>query len=205
MQMFCIQCRKIDVTCIFLHCIQADDWKIWYPIWFRWISRTTSAFTNVMLTLLGFSVLPRMPVHGKELPTQRERVILLYNTPNHIARTMATIILDPTLNRRVPFRVDSDLKVRDLVLVYYDRKNRWMSPRQVIDLGHEPVHIDFGGLIVEMSLGRRKTCRTADEVHKLIFDELFQADTAICKDSRANHAKNRFDGGSLEAKNISPD
>lgn len=100
----------------------------------------TAGPQDIVPTLLVFGVLPRMPLHPKELPDQRDRMSAVHSARSHMAKLTARTRMSTAVNLQVPAAADADLIICDPLLLYGDNPvDHWTDPFRAIDLDGRPV------------------------------------------------------------------
>lgn len=106
----------------------------------------TAGPSGLVPTLLVFGVMPRLPIHPKELPSQKERMETLHQSRIEMAKVIARARLRTAMNKNVPASADSELNIGDMCLIYRESPiSKWVGPYRVIDIDSKAVTVILNG------------------------------------------------------------
>lgn len=95
----------------------------------------TAGSSEPVPTLLVFAVMPRLSIHPKELPSQKEHMDTLHQSRIDIAKVIARARLRTAMSSIVPASADSDMNIGDMCLIYRESPiSKWAGPYRVIDI-----------------------------------------------------------------------
>lgn len=83
--------------------------------------KDTAGPIGLVPRLLVFGVMPRLPVHPKDIPDQRSRMHAMNIALNEMSRMMEKECVHVSILRNVPTSADADIKIRDEVLTFREK------------------------------------------------------------------------------------
>ena len=116
----------------------------------------TAGPNGLVLTLLVFGVMPRMPIRPMELPSQLERMTAIHAARKELSQLIASHRVTQALQRNTPSASISSLKIGDEDLVYRETPRQWVGPYRVLDVLEKIVHLDVDGRHVRFSIDKVK-------------------------------------------------
>lgn len=117
----------------------------------------TAGPTGLVPTLLVFRILPRLPIFPKDLPVQRDRMKAMQLARTEMTQIIAKARVHAALSKNVPSAADTDIKIRDNVLVYREKPvGKWMGPYLVPDVRDKSVFVDVNGKVTQFSVDKVK-------------------------------------------------
>lgn len=117
----------------------------------------TAGPSGLVPTLLVFGVLPRMPLHPKELPNQRERMRLMTVARNEMNKLTAQTRVDQAIKRNSPAATREVINILDQVLVYREAPvDQWVGPYVVQSVDGKQVILDVNGRNVPFGIDKVK-------------------------------------------------
>lgn len=116
----------------------------------------TAGPSGLAPTVLVFGVIPRLPIHPEDLPSQRARMAALHKARQRMSEITAKVRLSKALHTRVPGAADRIIEIGDKVLIYRDDPGKWVGPHRVIDIDKKSIHVDWDGRLIIMSADRCK-------------------------------------------------
>lgn len=115
-------------------------------------------------TLPVFGVLPRLPIHPRDLPDQRDRMRAMQLARSEMAREIAKARVHVALRRNFPAAADADVKILDQVLVYLEKPvNKWLGPFTVIDFNDKSVYVNINGKTSRYSVDKVKVYQSDND------------------------------------------
>lgn len=100
----------------------------------------TTEPSGLVPTMLVFGVMPRLPVHLRDLPIQKERIDVLHSARLEMTNLIARKLLRTAAKSNAPAAADSTLHTGDEVLVYRDfLSSKRVGPFRVIDIDEKVV------------------------------------------------------------------
>lgn len=101
--------------------------------WAVWTMNQTAGTHGLVLSLLVFGVLPRLPVAPTALPAQRERMLAVHTARAALLQHMARSRVLRALRSRVLAAADADIRAGGSVLVYREPPmDKWEGPYAVV-------------------------------------------------------------------------
>lgn len=124
----------------------------------------TAGPAGLVPTLLVFGVMPRLPIHPKDLPEQRDRMQAMQSARTEMTKIVAKTRVHVALSKNVPAAADAAIRILDKVLVYREKPvNKWLGPYNVLDINGKIVHVDINGKSSQFSVDKVKPFQEAGE------------------------------------------
>lgn len=124
----------------------------------------TAGPNGLVPTLLVFGVLPRLPIHPRDLPDQRDRMQAMQVARAEMARITARARVHVALNRNVPAAADTDIRILDNVLVFRESPvNKWVGPYTVVDVKGKSIYVDVNGRATQFAIDKVRVYRQEGE------------------------------------------
>lgn len=104
----------------------------------------TAGPSGLVPTLLVIGMFPRLLIHPKDVPEQRDIMRSMQLARTEMAQVMAPTRINIALDRIVPSATDIRIRIRDLLLVFVEKPiNRWICPYLFLYLRDKSVFVYF--------------------------------------------------------------
>ena len=112
---------------------------------------------GLVLTLLIFGVMPKIPVVPTQLPEQISRMAALHSAQKEMFASIAKERLNTAIRTNVPSAAIKDIEVGAEVLVYREKpENKWTGPFTVLQSDGKVLQVDVKGSPTQVSVDKVK-------------------------------------------------
>lgn len=117
----------------------------------------TAGPAGLVPTLLVFGVMPRLPIHPKNLPDQRDWMNAMKLARAEMSRITANERMRTALSRNAPAAAGAEYRIADQVLVYREKPvNKWVGPFAIVNVQGKTGFVDVNGKATQFAVDKIK-------------------------------------------------